>query len=324
MVLEIDSVQRPFRKLRRVLKAISETPLPQDVHVLRTLIRRVEAIVLALQFEKKTSGNDLLRPLKPIRKAAGAVRDMDVLAALAASLDHGTEAKSLTQLSEYLGRIRAKAAGKLHHVVTARKKKLRRSLQRYVEENFHSSTTSSSDPQQVSTSLISASLQLEAELRSWSKLTTRNMHPFRIKVKELRSLLQLSQSCDPKLISALGKVKDRIGAWHDWAMLADIAENILHHAKERALRKRIRQRAEAEFARALGVTKALQALYLNQGTAQPQPQEGSPELKTSLIAPEPQRCLRLPFQCGDFGPSIACRPCRGGAKRRFDHQKRSM
>jgi hypothetical protein len=45
MALDFNSVERPFRKLRKSLKGFSESPMPEDVHALRTKTRRVEAIV---------------------------------------------------------------------------------------------------------------------------------------------------------------------------------------------------------------------------------------------------------------------------------------
>ena len=59
------------------------------------------------------------------------------------------------------------------------------------------------------------------------RLTQSNIHAFRLKVKELRYILQLYADADPGLVDALGEVQRRIGDWHDWQQLAEIAREIL-------------------------------------------------------------------------------------------------
>ena len=74
----------------------------QEVHKLRTATRRVEAIAAALaQLESKESRR-LLKSIEPIRKAAGGVREMDVLLANARRLARTSAGDSLTRLVEHL------------------------------------------------------------------------------------------------------------------------------------------------------------------------------------------------------------------------------
>lgn len=271
MALDLKTVQRPFRKLRKVVSGIGESPLPEDIHAFRTLFRRVEAIALALQFEQKQFQREFLAPFKPIRKAAGAVRDMDVLAELASSLDHEADGSRLLPLIDHLGRRRAKAAAKLHKAVVAREMRVRKSLKNWsshAEEVFRTSTMNVSFGQRVSIGIVSLTLQLQAELRSWPQLNAENMHPFRLKVKELRDILALSPNSNPQFAQVLGEVKDQIGAWHDWASLAEMAVKIFKHEKERAICKKIRERADAEFLQASEAAHSLQALYLHKKPVQ--------------------------------------------------------
>jgi CHAD domain-containing protein len=168
MALDFYSVERPFRKLRKSLKGFSEGPMPEDVHALRTKTRRVEAIVQALQLERESVGSDLLKCLAPIRKAAGDVRDMDVLVGLSSSLKPCGEDQCLVQLLEYLGCRRAKDAAKLHKAIVARQQDTRGYLKecaKFIEDAVSSSKTNISDGQQVSINAMAVSLQLEAELR---------------------------------------------------------------------------------------------------------------------------------------------------------------
>lgn len=73
------SLQEPFRKLRKTLKGFPKGASPNDVHRLRTRIRRTEATAHALTLDQQKAGKRLIKGLKPARKAAGDVRDMDVL-----------------------------------------------------------------------------------------------------------------------------------------------------------------------------------------------------------------------------------------------------
>src|SRR5262249_7589657 len=88
-------------------------------------------------------------------------------------------------------------------------------------------------------------LQLSSELRSWPALNRSNLHPFRLKVKELRYVLQLSGQ-DDAFIETLGEVKDAIGEWHDWRELAGIADKVIDHAGC-VLRKQIHSTVESKF-----------------------------------------------------------------------------
>ena len=73
------------------------------------------------------------------------------------------------------------------------------------------------------------------ELGEWPPLDAENIHAFRLKVKVLRYILQLSGDADSGLEETLGNVQRRIGDWHDWQQLEEIAGQLLS--------KRTRRRA---------------------------------------------------------------------------------
>jgi len=103
---------------------------------------------------------------------------------------------------------------------------------------------------------------IEQELRDWPRLTDKNMHPFRLKVKELRYVLRLGQNSDSKLIAELGDVKDQIGLWHDWNELAAISSRVLEHGAGCPIATQIRSRTKEELKKALESANALRAHYL--------------------------------------------------------------
>ena len=227
----------------------------------------------ALQFARKSVASDLLKSLKSIRKTAGEVRDMDVMAELCSSLEHEANNASMNappvQFLEYLGQRRAKAAARLHKTVVAVQQGVRESLKqciKLIEDAIGSSTANLSESQQASINSMAVSLQLEVQLRDWPKLTAGNLHSYRLKVKELRYILQLTESSDSKFVEALGKVKDQIGVWHDWSELAKTAEHVLDD-KDAYQLGQIQQRAKTEFVKALDVANAMRAAYLNDAAA---------------------------------------------------------
>ncbi len=70
--------------------------------------------------------------MKPVRKAAGAVRDMDVLVADALTLPKAAKNESIVRLVEHLGSLRDKNSGKLREIIAVQRKEARRHLKQCV------------------------------------------------------------------------------------------------------------------------------------------------------------------------------------------------
>jgi len=87
MAIDFERVQKPARKLRKLLKTMSAEPTPEHVHDFRTNSRNMEATLQAFALENSGLGRRVLKPLSRLRKRAGKVRDMDVLTTYAASVD---------------------------------------------------------------------------------------------------------------------------------------------------------------------------------------------------------------------------------------------
>jgi CHAD domain-containing protein len=71
--------------------------------------------------------------------------------------------------------------------------------------------------------------EVEGELRDWPALKRINLHPFRLKVKKLRYVLQMADDSDSRFVQALAEVKDDIGEWHDWQELSAVAKKVVQH-----------------------------------------------------------------------------------------------
>jgi CHAD domain-containing protein len=110
--------------------------------------------------------------------------------------------------------------------------------------------------------MMSQVLDLEDELGNWPRLTAQNLHPFRLKVKELRYILQLDEKGDPAFIKSLGQVKDAIGDWHDWTELQAIAGKVVDHAQECRLIKIIRTTTREKLEDAVALSEKIRHRYL--------------------------------------------------------------
>jgi CHAD domain-containing protein len=268
MAGELENVEKALRDLGKSLKNLPRNPQPEQVHKLRTSARRVEAIAAALPPATGKQSRRLVKSIAPLRKAAGSVRDMDVLASSIRRLTHDVPSESLNRLIDHFQSARAEEAGELHRAFHRRHKKARRRLKRYTdaveltlangkaEQNGHSRNghhRNAANP---------TAKHLARELAEWPKLNTGNIHDFRLKVKQLRYILQLNPRADMDLLDALGKTQRRIGEWHDWEQLAEIAGEFLEAERDRVLLARITEMTQKKFAAALGESNALRRLHL--------------------------------------------------------------
>jgi CHAD domain-containing protein len=268
MAIAITNVQKPLRKLRKSFKNLPKDPSADDVHTLRTQTRKVEAIVAALTPDQANKARRLLKAVTPVRKAAGDVRDMDVLVSNSLTLSDRREDNSLVRLVEHLGGMRIDSARKLVDTVAQQRKSARRTLKQYSKmvENRLGAKKGGDRPGRTTggapVDAVAVALSLSAELNRWPKLNAQNIHPFRLKVKELRYILQLADNPDTQLVDVLGEVKDQIGDWHDWQELCRIANQVLNPNEDRALLKRLDEIEKKKLGQALAGANAMRARYL--------------------------------------------------------------
>src|SRR5215469_5212519 len=128
MALDAEKLDKPLRKLRKIVRKISKVPTQDEVHDVRTNTRRVEATLAALQLDRKRKGRRVLNAVTPMRKKAGDVRDMDVLTGFAATLSSDGHDQCLVKLLENLGEERARGASRLRKTVVNDKKSARKRL----------------------------------------------------------------------------------------------------------------------------------------------------------------------------------------------------
>jgi CHAD domain-containing protein len=261
MALDIDQLDKPIRKLRKVLKKMPSEPAPKQVHDLRTNSRRLEAMLQAR--DPNSNERKILKRVSRLRKSAGKVRDMDVLTSYAAELNPSKDEEDCSvRLLEHLGATRRKKARKLSKAVEESAPDLRKRLKRSSNQIQKSISKSDSDGNATSSHITSAALQLLADLERPSALNRSNLHPYRVKVKELHNLLRLAENArSQEFVESLGKVKDAIGEWHDWVELESIARSVLDHSQCQLLQQ-LKERAQERFTRALTIAENMRKKYV--------------------------------------------------------------
>lgn len=273
MAEELEHAGKAVRDLRRALKSLPEEPRPEAVHRLRTTTRRVEAIVSVFSELQGKESRRVLKSIEPIRKAAGGVREMDVMIADARKLTRYVAGDSLNRLVEQLRIARRQNAAELRRVLSRRRSAARQKLGDYLSLIRKASARAqrmqspSGPPSDAHDGIHAAAAQVVRELGNWPQLNAENIHPFRLKVKELRYILQLSSDANSKLGEALGDVQRRIGDWHDWHQLHEIASQVLTPERDLALLERVDRTAKRKFDQALATANRLRGKYLSMPVA---------------------------------------------------------
>ena len=247
--------RKPIRDLRKSLRALHKD-LPQEaVHQLRTRSRKVEAIFAAIPLPPKHCPRKLLRSLKPLRRAAGKVRDMDVLVGRVNSLLRRRHEPSFERLFIHLQQMRTDGAHHLAEKIQQRRTKAQKHLKKFSKRVKKHCESEPLDARQA--------YALFDELSRWPRLTPDNLHDFRIKVKELRYMMQLVSGANQSFMNALDRAKVQIGSWHDWAELRVIASEILDAETEQAAMKEIVDEENRNLKSALRAAQHLRSRYLS-------------------------------------------------------------
>lgn len=264
MPLDPQRAIKPLRKAHQALGHPARSLTPEGVHALRTQCYRIKSILRAFALEEERDGARLLRAIEPVRKRAGKVRDADVLTGLAASLPDGSGNESLIQVMEALGARHERCAGKLEKTLDSERREARRRLKSCMKwMKAELAATHSDTADSWRRYAVARAIELSSELDEWPALRIDNLHPFRLKVKELRYVLQLSSDSDHRVIDALGEVKDAIGEWHDWSELKAVVMKVLDDKGQSPLSKQIAQVIRSKLRHALMLATRLRGDYFD-------------------------------------------------------------
>jgi CHAD domain-containing protein len=298
MAIDRKRIQKPARKLRKLLKGLPSAPAPEDVHSFRTNARRLETVLETTTLDNTKNGRQLSKQIAKLRRRAGKVRDFDVLTDYVSSIPNDpSERECSVSLLEYLGAQRARHAKKFHKLQKQHVSALSRSLKRATktfENIFPPKGDGRLNGKPISATVSASVLNLLSGLTEPSKLRKSNLHEYRLKVKELRNLLQMAENADQQpFVDHLGKVKDAIGEWHDWEVLTAIARDTLDHGRNCRLLENLRKTSLIKYDKALRSSEAMRRNDLrmtkprrkNSSKSRPlQPTEGVWSAAASLAA----------------------------------------
>jgi CHAD domain-containing protein len=164
---------------------------------------------------------------------------------------------------EPLGGERRKQAGKLKDLIADDRSKLKIRLRRASANIDKSLQDTGSHPASLA---AAESLRLSSELEFPKRLNKGNLHAYRLKLKQLRYVLELALG-HPKFVDALGEAKDAIGEWHDWEELIAIASEVVDHGSNCKLMRKLKETADSKFAHALRVVDNLRRKYVRSSLA---------------------------------------------------------
>ena len=285
-------LQADLRKLRKSLRRRSKRLTPEDVHRLRTRARRFLSLTDSDSLPSLAKAN-LKKALKRIRKRASRVRDMDVLTSHLAALHSDSDPSCRTQLFEYLGAKRYRRADRLTRLLEDAGPALRKELRR-VGKGIAKDTgrNSGKNARKAHTKQSAQVLELTAGLSEPAHLTRADLHPYRLKVKELRDALRMAGgTADSRFAGGLGQCNDAIGEWHDWEELIAIAEKILGHGPHCPLLRELKEINRLKLHTALTTAERLRTDYARPGLGKARPAKRKSG-KAPQPLPIPERALK--------------------------------
>jgi CHAD domain-containing protein len=247
------------------LEACRVRPRQKAVHQLRTTTRRMEALLASAKRRRRGNAkfgrklDKALKALKPIRKAAGPVRDMDVQRGLLEGLLKAKGAAMPTvkrsALNDGASKLQAKlkkyrkdaAVDLVAAIADAEEKELRRisPLQTVVSEIKW-------------TSLLKEARLLErGRARRLDTADPESLHEYRKSSKSARYLAEMEDesALAEQFAKRMKKVLDAIGAWHDRMLLTQLAKETL--GKSSALAKLLKKERDRALRQAVGAVEQL-------------------------------------------------------------------
>ncbi|HEX8925582.1 MAG TPA: CHAD domain-containing protein [Terriglobales bacterium] len=219
-------------KLAEHAEKMQDSMSADEVHKLRTTVRRVEVV---LQSAVDARGKAKLdEQLKKLRKRAGKVRDLDVHLGMLEELDSGDQ-RACHELHSYLKDKRDKHANKLEKILKAEvddglSKRLKRTA-----KAVHQESPDTARAEEQLASVRQRFISLTANIPEAAAA----LHQLRIDCKRLRYEVEaLAPEADTRvantieahaaeLVEQLKRVQDEIGVWHDWLTLHETAQRQL-------------------------------------------------------------------------------------------------
>lgn len=251
-------------RLLALLEKVSARAGTEDVHRLRTTVRRLEVQLASPPARvANRDANKVAKSLKALRRKAGKVRDIDVHLGLLkpprlspsparrprASGPPKAQpwAQSQDKLRQILQHKRDRQLGALRALVAEAAPLLESRLPALVERRPQA-TVSLRDAHQRASRARQRFLQWTRDIPG----DVQGLHQLRIRTKKLRYSLEPLQACEEAagLVAKLKQVQDAIGKWHDWVTLEQLAARYLDSSDAAPARDALRAHCEREYRRA--------------------------------------------------------------------------
>lgn len=239
-------IRQTFEDLTSCLESAAADPKKNTVHHLRTNTRRVETLVQ----NQWPDGSEqkLLKQLKKLRRAAGAVRDVDVQTKLVDELESGESLRSRAFVRAQLDLRRADTEKQLIKLLSPnyldQLLKLLKACERKLTRRH---------PTEVHDPVEDALQQYFSLTHDYESLDEKNLHEFRKACKHIRYLAELGAEGKRKqqVIENLKAIQDEIGDWHDLIALLDTASQALSKPKDSAFVAEVQARRDQQLQKAL-------------------------------------------------------------------------
>ena len=277
MHVDSDRNRALFRKLRQVLGRESGHLLPETVHLLRTVSRRVESLLEIACGDEEQRPRRLARALKRLRRRAGRIRDLDVQIAALRKLRIGREPERRARLMNALSEARAdreeeliawlsgKRREKLRHRLSQVDGALNRAVTRAAisasaqaagdtaaRRNGHGPGAGAENVLRTFDPAAEALRRFAALSRRTGKLSAENLHAFRTGCKKVRYVAEMGAGeRAQQIVEKLKAVQVAIGDWHDWDTLRRSAEEMFGKSVQSALVMALDNLAEAKLQAAI-------------------------------------------------------------------------
>lgn len=262
--------QTLLRKLESLPKRVLTQPTPEDVHQLRTTIRRFETLSATGPAEKTDGFGKLLKQLRRIRRRAGKLRDIDVQAAALRTVRAGNK-RDRNELKQFLQQVHDDCARKLVRTIKGE-------LDDGLEKRLRHAATAFSEPADtVRPGALAAALGKFASLAEhYPPLNEENLHDFRMDCKRIRYEAEMEPASltAKRTLKQFKRIQDAIGEWHDWVNLAQSAEKVAA-TEHSPLLSAIRAVRQAKFNEALRISAEARGLLLELQASLP-PAEAAP------------------------------------------------
>ena len=309
------TVQDPLAQLLPVADAFNaaveqciENADPEAAHRVRTGSRRLQAMLEATLREAGATAPALERPacawlreLKQIRRAAGAVRDLDVQRKLlenwvgeqtpkqdAAPGSNETRPPEMQAEMKQAEMLDAWLKGERKHLAQGMQKQIRKRQQGLAKGQGALFTAITRVPLGRSIAPRSAdAVALEDFVRASDAmplLHAENLHDFRKATKKARYVAEVGAEGNSSVAKALKRVQDAIGEWHDWVCLGEEAKAALGQDAPELTADFTRQ-IEHHFAAAVKPTQSMRGRLLGEWMAAKSPGKRPP----GTVAPGDRR-----------------------------------